>query len=159
MTKPTDAQIDQAAETLARMAEIPGLERGIAIFKNDFKRVEWYTPLWKISDFAEFPYDVEARIPWASSYDSRAELFEVCRWEVEEGLYDRDAQVTRMLPFIFDYMKEAKEGKRPEGTRTPDDLRQMVALLDDEVAVRQWRERIDAEWPLLSAVPTNGGER
>jgi hypothetical protein len=70
-------------------------------------------PLWEISGFDDFPYDVETNVPCASSYDSRSELFQACRWEVREGVYDRDDQVARMLPAMFHCMKEAKEGSVP----------------------------------------------
>jgi hypothetical protein len=72
------------------MAEVPGLNLGRAIFKcdheHDFKRVEWYSPLWNTSGFADYPYDLEVHIPHGPSYDSRAELFKACKWNLDDAL-------------------------------------------------------------------------
>jgi hypothetical protein len=157
MASPTDPAIDQAAETLCRMAEVPGFDRGRAIFKRDFKRVEWYSPLWGISDFENYPFDLETHIPCGLSYDSREELFAACRHEIKDALADREVEIGGTLQNLFPRMKEAKEGRRPDdGIWTPDDLRQMAGQLDDDVARRRWLEQINAEWPPLSLAA--GGE-
>jgi hypothetical protein len=145
---PTDEQIDQAAETLCRMAEIPGLERGRAIFKPDFKRVEWYSPLWNTSGFEDYPYDLEAHIPHGPSYDSRSELFKACKWEIDDALWAQKHQVEAALPPLFEVMKE--RGPSPDAMQ-PDDLRQWADLIGDD----DWRRRIDDEWPPLTET---GGE-
>jgi hypothetical protein len=139
MGLPSNAQIDQAAETLCRIAEIPGFDRGRAIFKPDLRRVEWYSLEWGTQDFAD-AVDVEVHVPAACSYDNRGELFNRCRSEVMEGLFNRDAEVARMLPVWF---RKAKEHEREDD---PERLRAMAGALTDDVAERDWLERIGADF-------------
>lgn len=143
---PTPEQIEQAAESLCRMAEIPGLDRGRAVFKApDLRRVEWYSPLWRISGLDDYPFGVVAHIPHGPSYDSRGELFEACKWEIDDALWLRKYMVEAALPGLFEVMRE--RGPSPIGMQ-PDDLRQYADVIDD----KRWRERIDNEWPPATLV-------
>jgi hypothetical protein len=141
---PTDAQIDQAAETLCRMAEVPGLDRGRAFFDPDLCRVQWFSPHWNTCGF-EGMLDVVVYVPSAASYEDRGELFERCRYEVQEGLYGRSDTCHAHLRGWFEMGKERGENNSAR-------LLAMTETLCDEVAERKWRERINEQWPPLSVV-------
>jgi hypothetical protein len=147
---PTDAQIDQMAETLCRMAEVPGLDRGRAIFKHahDLNRVEWYSLTWETFGFAD-PLDLEVHVPHGPSYDSRAELFGVCKWEIDDALWLREYKVASELPVYFELLRE--RGVPKVGTQ-PHHLREMAGVLHCMADGEEWRRRIDDEWPPLTLV-------
>lgn len=144
MTKPSEEVQERAAQRLALMAEA-GLEGGHVLFRGDeLERVEWFKPTWRI-DFSTLG-DVEVCVPPPSAFASREELVDACRLEIWDGLYRRGVSMKAQLPGWF------------ENVRDPATLRNMAGWLWDEEAEQEWRERIDAEWPPLSAIPTNGGE-
>lgn len=128
MRWPTDEELRRATETLATLAGIPGLEGGRALFKGDgLERVEWYRLSWGF-DPGESG-DVEVHVPPSSAYHSEDELLDACRREIVEGLLDRSDQATIMLPVLFEHGNYESVRKR-------------IGVLSDEVAKRQWNERL-----------------
>ena len=74
--------------------------------------------------------DVEVVVPPPpSEYGSREEFLDACEREVCEGLYNRSAQATIMLPVCFE--RGDYEG-----------VREMLTWLVDDVAERKWLERV-----------------
>jgi hypothetical protein len=150
MAEPSKEAQARAAETLAKLGGIPGLEGGIAVFRGDeLERVRWYE-VTREQD--RLDGGIRAHVPPVSAYEYHNELIEACRSEIWDGIYERNDAARDVLPHWFELLK--KEGGS-YGYVDPPRLRQLVGWITDGVAQEKWRARIDAEWPRLSAVGVN----
>ena len=147
MRWPTDEELDRAADVLATLAGIPGLEGGIAMFRGDLERVRWY----EVTEDTDCLNGIRTHVPPASAYDSHNELLEACRFEIREGFWDRQDAVRKVLPVWFEMAKERPDAPGPGPSR----LRQLVSYLEEDVERGEWQARLDAEWPPLSVVGGN----
>jgi hypothetical protein len=90
--------------------------------------------------------DVEVSVPPPSAFASREELVDACRLEIWDGLYRRGDSMKAQLPQWFGLFRDR------DNPEDPAVLRNMTGWLWDEEAEREWRERIDDQWPPLSLV-------
>jgi hypothetical protein len=150
--RPSDEARERAAETLARMAEILGLEGGIAaFFGGELELVRWYEP--EERDYEQLTGAVCTHVPPVSAFKGlhrwHEKLLKACRNETQDGIWDREERAERTLEGFFDFMAR-NDGYM--GAWTVDDLREMASWTEGD----SWLKRIDVKWPVLSLAA--GGE-
>jgi hypothetical protein len=144
--RPSGDVIARAAEVLSRLAGIRGFAGGgYAVFRGaELERVGFEEAT---GDGDRFD-GVRAYIPAADAFGSEADLLEACGAFIQEGIWNREDAAKDVLPHFFEFLKEGRPG-----AITVDDLRLYASWLDDG---GKWRERIDAQWPVLTLAA--GGE-
>jgi hypothetical protein len=131
MRVPTEAERKRAAERLAQLARMPGLEGGtVTFFGDDLDRLVWTRP-WE--SFSSGFDSIEVRVPPASAYSSDEELMEACCWEISEAILNRGDQALHVLVAVYldgvgsNYRKRA---------------RSELAWINDNVARVDWEKRL-----------------